>query len=166
MVGKLIKKGNNWIVQYWYLYLSPHPTHNLAELPLHPDDAKENPPIRGEVQHALVVGYCDVEFEIVDSGERKPMKYAKLISKYEIPAELCDHANEVPAVCTCSDNCYCKSHTCKKKPELSGDWDEVAKAYSGQNHLDLEQVRYTFIPFIDWLKKNYSPPTPLNPSEK
>jgi hypothetical protein len=26
---------------------------------------------------------------------------------------LCDHANEVPNTCTCDEDCYCKSHTCK-----------------------------------------------------
>lgn len=25
----------------------------------------------------------------------------------------CEHANEVPMVCPCDDDCYCKSHTCK-----------------------------------------------------
>lgn len=30
-------------------------------------------------------------------------------------AVLCDHANEVPAVCKCPSDCYCKSHTCKPK---------------------------------------------------
>ncbi len=28
-------------------------------------------------------------------------------------AMSCDHANEVPAFCTCVDDCYCKEHTCK-----------------------------------------------------
>ena len=26
---------------------------------------------------------------------------------------LCEHANEVPTICKCKSNCYCKSHTCK-----------------------------------------------------
>ena len=26
---------------------------------------------------------------------------------------LCVHANEVPAICSCDDSCYCKDHTCK-----------------------------------------------------
>lgn len=28
-------------------------------------------------------------------------------------AILCQHANEVPHKCSCDDNCYCKSNTCK-----------------------------------------------------
>lgn len=32
----------------------------------------------------------------------------------EIDSMLCDHANEVPAICKCEKNCYCKAHTCKK----------------------------------------------------
>lgn len=28
---------------------------------------------------------------------------------------LCEHANENPMVCTCPDNCYCQTHTCKEK---------------------------------------------------
>ena len=27
---------------------------------------------------------------------------------------LCDHANEVPAVCKCKSDCYCKTHTCRE----------------------------------------------------
>ncbi len=29
-------------------------------------------------------------------------------------AMLCDHANEVPAVCKCNSDCYCKTHTCRE----------------------------------------------------
>lgn len=29
----------------------------------------------------------------------------------------CDHANEMPAACPCPEDCYCKSHSCKKKPK-------------------------------------------------
>lgn len=28
---------------------------------------------------------------------------------------MCDHANEVPHVCKCGKDCYCKKHTCKTK---------------------------------------------------
>ena len=31
-------------------------------------------------------------------------------------AMMCDHANEVPNKCTCPKDCYCKTHTCKLKP--------------------------------------------------
>jgi len=27
----------------------------------------------------------------------------------------CEHANEVPAKCSCAADCYCKKHTCKNK---------------------------------------------------
>ncbi len=27
----------------------------------------------------------------------------------------CNHANEVPVVCPCDDDCYCKEHTCKPR---------------------------------------------------
>jgi hypothetical protein len=30
-----------------------------------------------------------------------------------IPAMFCEHANEVPNVCPCPPDCYCKAHTCK-----------------------------------------------------
>ncbi len=33
----------------------------------------------------------------------------------QIPAMLCEHANEVPGICNCAQNCYCKEHTCKDK---------------------------------------------------
>ena len=29
-------------------------------------------------------------------------------------AIMCNHANESPVFCDCSDDCYCKTHTCKK----------------------------------------------------
>ena len=29
--------------------------------------------------------------------------------------EFCTHPNENPAVCTCSPDCYCKTHTCRDK---------------------------------------------------
>ena len=32
-------------------------------------------------------------------------------------AMFCDHANEVPARCSCDANCYCKTHTCKARNE-------------------------------------------------
>lgn len=31
----------------------------------------------------------------------------------EQSAMTCEHANEVPAVCPCSEGCYCKANTCK-----------------------------------------------------
>lgn len=27
---------------------------------------------------------------------------------------LCMHANEVPSICPCDDNCYCKNNTCEE----------------------------------------------------
>lgn len=30
-------------------------------------------------------------------------------------AIYCDHANEMPAQCPCPDDCYCKSHSCKRR---------------------------------------------------
>jgi hypothetical protein len=30
----------------------------------------------------------------------------------QLDAVLCEHANEVPAVCPCPETCYCKTHTC------------------------------------------------------
>ncbi len=27
----------------------------------------------------------------------------------------CEHANEMPATCPCSDDCYCKEHSCKPR---------------------------------------------------
>lgn len=27
----------------------------------------------------------------------------------------CNHANEVPAACSCKSSCYCKTHTCKQR---------------------------------------------------
>ena len=27
----------------------------------------------------------------------------------------CEHANEMPAVCPCPSDCYCKSHSCRPK---------------------------------------------------
>jgi len=31
----------------------------------------------------------------------------------ESNALMCEHANEVPVVCTCPQDCYCRTHTCK-----------------------------------------------------
>jgi hypothetical protein len=28
---------------------------------------------------------------------------------------FCEHANEVPVVCPCDDDCYCKEHSCKNR---------------------------------------------------
>jgi len=36
-----------------------------------------------------------------------------------MPPEFCNHANEVPAVCTCPPTCYCKTHTCLKRIEVT-----------------------------------------------
>lgn len=30
----------------------------------------------------------------------------------EHSAVYCEHANEVPGMCPCDDECYCKTHTC------------------------------------------------------
>ena len=48
---------------------------------------------------------------------------------YNISAVSCEHANEVPVICTCLNNCYCKAHTCKIKMEKGYDPD-VPKAMS------------------------------------
>ena len=39
----------------------------------------------------------------------------------------CNHANEVPNICSCSDDCYCKQNSCLKikLPDISSD---VARA--------------------------------------
>jgi hypothetical protein len=31
----------------------------------------------------------------------------------KLSAMYCEHANEMPNVCPCPDNCYCKDHSCK-----------------------------------------------------
>jgi hypothetical protein len=36
-----------------------------------------------------------------------------ITNDYASSALTCGHANEVPSVCECEDNCYCKSHSCK-----------------------------------------------------
>jgi hypothetical protein len=39
---------------------------------------------------------------------------------------FCEHANEVPHVCPCDADCYCKDHTCKgASPEAAVDWNLV-----------------------------------------
>lgn len=46
----------------------------------------------------------------------KPGMNLKRLRKREaISAMHCEHANEVPFMCPCPGNCYCKSHTCKFK---------------------------------------------------
>lgn len=35
------------------------------------------------------------------------------------------------------------------------DWDSIFEKYSSENNLNLEEVRYFFIPFLNYLKKNY-----------
>ena len=32
----------------------------------------------------------------------------------------CEHANEVPSVCPCAKDCYCKEHTCKGRVSVTG----------------------------------------------
>ena len=47
-------------------------------------------------------------------------------------AVLCEHANEVPGECKCSDNCYCKTHTCKPKESKYLDKSELRKITHGE----------------------------------
>lgn len=49
--------------------------------------------------------------------------------KVMIPAVFCAHANEVPTRCPCEPNCYCKSHTCKKRN----------RAQSVENEYDIQR---------------------------
>ena len=32
---------------------------------------------------------------------------------------FCEHANEMPAICTCDDDCYCKEHSCKQRKQTA-----------------------------------------------
>jgi len=38
---------------------------------------------------------------------------------------LCEHANEVPVLCHCGPDCYCKTHTCRINPELLSDVEHL-----------------------------------------
>ena len=42
-------------------------------------------------------------------------------------AVTCEHANEVPVVCPCDDDCYCKSHSCSGTKSVA--------ASSGANYI-------------------------------
>jgi len=46
---------------------------------------------------------------------------------------FCEHANEVPAVCPCEPDCYCKSHTCKSAishvPSDRVDWNLIEAVF-------------------------------------
>ena len=44
--------------------------------------------------------------------------------KKQTKSIMCEHANEVPAVCKCDKDCYCKDHTCKKTKKIK----EIIKA--------------------------------------
>jgi len=33
---------------------------------------------------------------------------------------FCSHANEMPAICPCDDDCYCKEHSCKPQARKRG----------------------------------------------
>ena len=56
-----------------------------------------------------------------------------------LPAQFCEHANEVPAgPCPCPVNCYCRSYTCKPRstkitrnlstPENRAYWADIDRA--------------------------------------
>lgn len=68
MTGVLKRKDGKFVVEYWYERTSSHAIHpNQTELPLHPLDALENPPMIGEVKHVLVTGEeLEVEFDIAE----------------------------------------------------------------------------------------------------
>lgn len=33
----------------------------------------------------------------------------------QLSAMYCEHANEMPASCPCPEDCYCKSHSCRRR---------------------------------------------------
>lgn len=90
MKGTLKRVNNKFIVEYWYERTSSHAIHpNQTELPLHPQDAIENPPSNGKVKHILLKGgELEVDFEIVEEvternsyleGYPALIQYAKII---------------------------------------------------------------------------------------
>lgn len=48
-------------------------------------------------------------------------------------AIMCNHANESPVFCDCSDDCYCKTHTCKKKSVRPKPKDIEILEFGGQS---------------------------------
>lgn len=42
---------------------------------------------------------------------------------------LCAHANEVPIVCPCDWDCYCKSRTCKPRRPCNDECCEECNGY-------------------------------------
>lgn len=69
---------------------------------------------------ALQAHYAKL-LNVYDGGERTIFKDANMwLTRLEElykhnSSVMCEHANEVPAVCKCSKHCYCKKHTCKTR---------------------------------------------------
>lgn len=57
------------------------------------------------------------------------------------PAMFCNHANEVPGWCSCSEDYYCKEHTCKAREHVDlrtphpGSFGELLVAYETMKSL-------------------------------
>ena len=59
-----------------------------------------------------------------------------------IPAIFCMHANENPAVCRCSDDCYCKTHTCRERRNTMANPTIVCLCGSTRFHKQFVRANY------------------------
>ena len=58
--------------------------------------------------------FADIPALMVDLLSEDDTKIDLEIDRPLESCMFCDHANENPQYCYCNDNCYCKSHTCRK----------------------------------------------------
>lgn len=58
----------------------------------------------------------------------------------ELSPLYCNHANECPAICTCTRPCYCHSHTCRDRPLLDREPAETVHTEPGRlSQVEVEQ---------------------------
>lgn len=67
----------------------------------------------------------------------------------------CNHANEMPYDCPCSDECYCKSHSCKSKRSITS--SPLNQAVPNLSEDLVEVYEEAICDMRRWLSCIYSP---------
>ena len=70
-----------------------------------------------DIEECVKMAILDAIETYIERCKSQEHQKAQKAEKDETPISetsvMCDHANEVPHVCKCGGNCYCKKHTCK-----------------------------------------------------